>query len=361
MATTSSLSHDSSTSNKTISTYHLSRSLERALDEATYTGELVLSGRKLREFPNNKCDLSDTITADLSRNRFIEFPRTLCSFFSLERLNLYNNAIKSIPEQIVQIHMLKVLNLSRNQLAYIPPSLCKLPNLEILIISNNKLVSLPEEIGQLERLIELDVSSNDITQLPYQIGTLTCLRTLNIRRNMIVELPTELCNLKLINFDCSFNRITNLPLNLREMVSLIELNVENNPLESPPSSVCTLGLLHIMRFLLVEAMKEEKRRGLLTEHEINTKYRNSFSYQGSRHLQCGTRMRKTVMPSDSGYLTTEGSEKTLGDDDSVISMSNDHSIRSEPTLMLTLADEFSKELARQKGEYEKKRNVKHIN
>lgn len=75
MATVSSVSHDSSTSNiinpnkiKTIQ--HLSRSLERALDEATYTGELVLSGRKLREFPNysytnNKCDLSDTITAGL--------------------------------------------------------------------------------------------------------------------------------------------------------------------------------------------------------------------------------------------------------------------------------------------------------
>jgi len=75
MATPSSLSHDSSTSNinnknKTISIQHLSRSIERALDEATYTGELVLSGRKLREFPNysyknNKWDLSDTITAGL--------------------------------------------------------------------------------------------------------------------------------------------------------------------------------------------------------------------------------------------------------------------------------------------------------
>jgi hypothetical protein len=68
MATTSSLSHDSITSTTTKITtaiHHLSRSLERALDEATYTGELVLSGRKLREFPNNKCDLSDTITAGL--------------------------------------------------------------------------------------------------------------------------------------------------------------------------------------------------------------------------------------------------------------------------------------------------------
>jgi hypothetical protein len=32
-----------------------------------------------------------------------------------------------------------------------------------------------------------------------------------------------------------------------------------------------------------------------------------------RHVQFGTKMRKTVVPSDSGYLTTEGSEKTIGD------------------------------------------------
>ncbi|CAF0955304.1 unnamed protein product [Adineta steineri] len=360
MATLSSSNLDTTSNgtvnkNKNTSSNHINRSIERALDEATYTGEINLNARTLREFPNYKCDLSDTTTADLSRNRFIEFPRILCSFFSLERLNLYNNAIKSIPEQIVQIHMLKILDLSRNQLAYIPPALCKLPNLEVLIVHNNKLVSLPEEISQLDRLIELDVSSNDLTQLPYQIGVLANLRTLNISRNMITELPTELCVLKLIHFDCTYNRILRLPLNLREMNSLIELNVEHNPLEIPSASVCTLGLLHIMRYLLVEAMKEEKRRGLLTEHEINEKYKNSFSYQTSRHLQNGKKLRKTVVPSDSGYLTTEGSEKTIGDDDSELSMTNEHPIRGEPTLMLTLADEFSKELARQKAEYEKKK------
>ncbi|CAF0927692.1 unnamed protein product [Adineta ricciae] len=358
MATISSPNVDSTSNlpaNKTTSVNHLNRSIERALDEATYTGELNLSSRTLREFPDSKCDLSDTIIADLSRNRFIEFPRFLCSFSSLERLNLYHNAIKSIPEQIVANHMLKVLDLSRNQLAYIPQALCKLPNLEVLIIHNNKLVSLPEEIGQLDRLIELDVSSNDLTQLPYQIGLLSSLRTLNVRRNMITELPTELCALKLINFDCSFNRIARLPLNLREMNTLIDFNVEHNPLETPPAAICTLGLLHIMRFLLIEAMKEEKRRGLLTEYEINEKYKNSFSYQTSRQFQYGKKARKTVVPSDSGYLTTEGSEKTIGDDDSELSMPSEHPLRGEPTLMITLADEFSKELARQKAEYEKKK------
>ena len=57
-----------SNANKNISIHHLTRSIERALDEATYTGELNLNGRKLREFPNStyintKCDLSDTISA----------------------------------------------------------------------------------------------------------------------------------------------------------------------------------------------------------------------------------------------------------------------------------------------------------
>jgi hypothetical protein len=47
------------------------RSIERALDEAAYTGELNLNGRKLHEFPNSssvntKCDLSDTVTAGQS-------------------------------------------------------------------------------------------------------------------------------------------------------------------------------------------------------------------------------------------------------------------------------------------------------
>jgi hypothetical protein len=72
MATASSLILDSTSGvtvnknkNKNTSIHHLNRSIERALDEATYTGELNLNGRTLREFPNNKCDLSDTVIAGL--------------------------------------------------------------------------------------------------------------------------------------------------------------------------------------------------------------------------------------------------------------------------------------------------------
>lgn len=72
MATSSSLVRDGNSSvavnkNKTTSIHHTNRSIERALDEAAYTGELNLNGRTLREFPPNKCDLSDTVIAGESR------------------------------------------------------------------------------------------------------------------------------------------------------------------------------------------------------------------------------------------------------------------------------------------------------
>ncbi|KAL1457799.1 hypothetical protein WDU94_007993 [Cyamophila willieti] len=42
---------------------HLARSLERILEEAHLSGELNLSGRKLKDFPNSggKYDLSDSV------------------------------------------------------------------------------------------------------------------------------------------------------------------------------------------------------------------------------------------------------------------------------------------------------------
>jgi len=330
------------------------RSVERAFENAIYSSDLILTGRKLREFPpiddETRRDLSDTINADLSRNLFIEFPSILSTFRSLERLNLYHNAMKTIPEEICQLQQLKHLDLSRNQLTNLPSIVCQLKNLEILHLNNNKIEKLPDEIGQFERLIELDLSQNEIEQIPNSIGSIKSLRTFEIRRNFLIELPEDFCLLKLIRFDCSSNRLKKLPLNLRHMNTLIELHIENNPLENPPTSICTLGLLHVMKFLHSQAMKEEKQRGFLTEFELNAKYRNSFSFQGKRS---NSQLDKTFLSSDSGYLTTESNEKNLGDDDSVHSMSNEQSF---PCLTLSLADEFSKELARQRENYQRKKS-----
>ncbi|XP_045694910.1 leucine-rich repeat and calponin homology domain-containing protein 1 isoform X2 [Phyllostomus hastatus] len=233
----------------------LTRGLERALEEAANSGGLNLSARKLKEFPRTAApghDLSDTVQADLSKNRLVEVPLELCHFVSLEMLNLHHNCIRVIPEAIVNLQMLTYLNLSRNQLSALPACLCALP-LRVLIASNNKLGSLPEEIGQLKQLMELDVSCNEITALPQQIGQLKSLRELNVRRNYLEVLPQELVDLPLVKFDFSCNKVLGIPVCFREMKQLQVLVLENNPLQSPPAQICTKGKVHIFKYLSIQA------------------------------------------------------------------------------------------------------------
>ncbi|WAR27344.1 LRCH3-like protein [Mya arenaria] len=124
----------------------ISKPIERVFEDAQHTGEILLNGRKLREYPKlaAKYDLVDTISADVSKNRMAEVPKEL-----------------------------------RNQLSIIPPFISQLQTLEVLIASHNRLVSLPEEIGVLDKLMELDVSCNEISHLPLQIGDLKSLKSLN--------------------------------------------------------------------------------------------------------------------------------------------------------------------------------------
>uniref|UniRef100_UPI0037E7BB9C DISP complex protein LRCH3 n=1 Tax=Semicossyphus pulcher TaxID=241346 RepID=UPI0037E7BB9C len=232
------------------------RSLDRALDEASATGCLNLSGRKLKEFPRSAAnhDLTDTTRADLSRNRLSELPLEVCLFVSLESLNLYQNCLRSLPDSLLNLQALTYLNLSRNQLSVLPVVVCSLP-LKVLIACNNKLVSLPEELGQLRHLTELDVSCNEIQTLPSQVGQLENLRDLNIRRNHLVRLPPELADLPLVRLDFSCNKVTSLPVCYRQLTQLQTIVLDNNPLQTPPAQICIKGKVHIFKYLNLEASK----------------------------------------------------------------------------------------------------------
>ncbi|KAM4742149.1 DISP complex protein LRCH3 isoform 1-T1 [Anableps anableps] len=232
------------------------RSLDRALEEASVSGCLNLSGRKLKEFPRSAAnhDLTDTVRADLSRNRLSELPLEVSHFVSLEYLNLYQNCLRSLPDGLVNLQALTHLNLSRNQLSVLPAVVCSLP-LKVLIASNNKLVSLPEELGQLRQLTELDVSCNEIRTLPAQVGQLEALRDLNIRRNHLVRLPSELAELPLVRLDFSCNKVTSIPVCYRGLSQLQAIVLDNNPLQSPPAQICIKGKVHIFKYLNLEASK----------------------------------------------------------------------------------------------------------
>ncbi|CAB3231387.1 unnamed protein product [Arctia plantaginis] len=90
----------------------LTKSLERILEDAYLSGELKLSGRKLREFPKPvKYDLSDTVVADLSKNRFVELPDELTSYIYLEKLLLSQNIIRAVPNAVGGLTSLTYLDL----------------------------------------------------------------------------------------------------------------------------------------------------------------------------------------------------------------------------------------------------------
>uniref|UniRef100_A0A8C5EMQ0 Calponin-homology (CH) domain-containing protein n=1 Tax=Gouania willdenowi TaxID=441366 RepID=A0A8C5EMQ0_GOUWI len=235
------------------------RGLERALEEAAASGVLNLSCRKLKEFPRTAAnhDLTDTVEADLSKNRLTDVPSEVCHLVALETLNLYHNCIRTIPHTVISLQSLTSLNLSRNQLGSLPPCLCGLP-LRVLNASNNKLVSLPETIGQLHNLMELDISCNEITALPRHIGRLKALRELNVRRNLLCVLPEDLADLPLVKFDFSCNKVSTIPVCYRKMKQLQSLQLENNPLQSPPAQICIKGKVHIFKYLSIEACRSEK-------------------------------------------------------------------------------------------------------
>ncbi|XP_050720679.1 DISP complex protein LRCH3-like isoform X3 [Eriocheir sinensis] len=288
----------------------VSRSLDRTLSDAQDTCELKLSGRKLKDYPKAaaKYNLSDTVLADLSRNRLSEVPAEVTDYRSLETLNLYQNVIKHLPESLSCLQALTHLNLSRNQLSVIPGVVCSLAGLRVLDVSGNRLVSLPEELGRLHSLMQLDASYNQLAHLPPALGELDGLRSLNLRRNQLQTLPPELCFLRLVFLDLSGNRISTLPTELRFMGSLVTLALDNNPLQQPPASLCTRGRVHIFKRLEMIAAKEDKKRGILsTETEFRkTQLRKPSSCTDFRlvngFFEPRNNKRSTV---DSGYSTCD--------------------------------------------------------
>uniref|UniRef100_A0A673I894 Leucine-rich repeats and calponin homology (CH) domain containing 1 n=1 Tax=Sinocyclocheilus rhinocerous TaxID=307959 RepID=A0A673I894_9TELE len=299
----------------------LNRGLERALEDAANSGFLNLSTRKLKEFPRtaSNYDLTDTVEADLSKNRLIDIPSEMCHLVSLETLNLYHNCIKSIPDTIISLQSLTCLNISRNQLSVLPACVCGLP-LRVLNASNNKLNALPESIGQLTNLMELDVSCNEITALPRHIGQLKALRELNVHRNLLCVLPEDLADLPLVKFDFSCNKVSTIPVCYRKMTQLQSLQLENNPLQSPPAQICMKGKIHIFKYLAMEACHSDKMADALYLPDIDQhKKLDSDSGVGSDN---GDKRLSATEPSDEDSLslnvpmTNITEEEGLSKDDS---------------------------------------------
>ncbi|XP_022230147.2 leucine-rich repeat and calponin homology domain-containing protein isoform X1 [Drosophila obscura] len=313
----------SSSSSALLSHSQLTRSLERILEEAHFSGELILTNRKLKDFPKTgtKYALTDTVIADLSRNRFCELPEEVTTFAFLETLLLYHNTIRSIPESVKQLSSLTYLDLRSNQLSSLPREICFLP-LQVLLVSNNRLVTLPDELGRMDQtLTDLDASYNQLSALPARLGELRTLRSLSLRSNQLMYLPRELTCLSLVSLDVSNNRIASLPLEIRHMTTLVELQLENNPLTAPPASLCMRGLVHVFKFLETQATKDEKGSRTGGNYDGYTTLRRAPRHNSSGNvLEASTNSCSSSSNNqrrhqiDSGYSTSDGLDKRWSHD-----------------------------------------------
>ncbi|CAG9784632.1 unnamed protein product [Diatraea saccharalis] len=324
----------------------LTKSLERILEDAYLSGELKLSGRKLRDFPKPvKYDLSDTVVADLSKNRFSEVPDEVTAYVYLEKLLLSQNVIRSVPGTVGGLQSLTYLDLTSNQLTELPREVCQMP-LQVLLVPDNMLSTLPKEIGKMTSLAELDASNNRLTQVPMTLGDCAGLRALDLSNNQLGLLPLQITYLRLEHLDVSCNCISSLPLELRNMNSLVTLNLDNNPLVSPPTTVCMRGRVHIFKYLENTASKdnipqhkrvEETKRTAKHTSYINNSPNQSTTHQitsGNATIDCLRHKPRHVI--DSGYCT-DGVDKRWSNDGGGEAGGGCGSGRSTPSTPSTLS------------------------
>nr|CAB3263484.1 leucine-rich repeat and calponin homology domain-containing protein 1-like [Phallusia mammillata] len=243
---------------KMVSVLHSNtRHSEKLLDEAQYSGKLILNNRKLKDVVlcSGKHDLTDVTVVDFSRNGLNEVPIDLCEWYCLKNVTLSYNFIKVVPDFLIRLRLVQVLDLSNNLLSHLPSTISELKDLVVLRLNNNNLVSIPVEIGKLKKCQEFDVSGNSLNILPATVGKMDALLHFDVSRNNLADLPHELCQLPLVYFNASENCITKIPLCFQNMESIQQLILDQNPLMNPPAKLLKKGRVHLFKYLQIESAK----------------------------------------------------------------------------------------------------------
>lgn len=134
------------------------RSLERALAEPEKVLRLDLSGKKLREVPEEIRRLPNLNALDLSGNKLKELPPWLGELKSMQEFRASKNKLTVFPEGICRWRALKRLDLSRNAIAV-----------------------LPKCVGMLKQLVSLDLWDTDVGDFPREMEDMEALRFLDLR------------------------------------------------------------------------------------------------------------------------------------------------------------------------------------
>lgn len=134
------------------------RSVERALASPDVVYRLDLSGKKLKELPEELRQLKNLNALDLSGNK-----------------------LRTVPDWLGELTNLQELRISRNKLVEWPRAICALTHLKRLDLSRNALVAVPKCMGKLKELVSLDLWDNDLAEFPDELSGMSALRFLDLR------------------------------------------------------------------------------------------------------------------------------------------------------------------------------------
>ena len=151
-----------------LDTAHTYHSLERALAEPEKVLRLDLSGKKLKQVPDEIRRLPNLNALDLSGNK-----------------------LKELPAWLGELQSMQEFRASRNKLAAFPEAICRWRALKRLDLSRNALTGLPKCMGQLKQLVSLDLWDNDLADFPKELVGMDALHFLDLRNIQYSEEEME--------------------------------------------------------------------------------------------------------------------------------------------------------------------------
>jgi len=134
------------------------RSLERAMQDPLAVHRLELTGKKLKEVPEE-----------------------VRHFRNLNALDLSGNRIRTLPDWLGELAHIQEFRAARNKLSGEASVVCKWKHLKRLDMSRNALTGLPPCMGQLKELVSIDLWDNNLGDFPDEIAGMEALRFFDLR------------------------------------------------------------------------------------------------------------------------------------------------------------------------------------
>ncbi|XP_078616216.1 uncharacterized protein LOC144884638 [Branchiostoma floridae x Branchiostoma japonicum] len=208
---------------------------------------LDLSGKNLKQLPDEVFELKDLEALDLSFNKNIDLYSELIKLTNLKLLNLEECDLDTVPAAVMKLPQLQTLILSHNEDITLPGAMSSLVNLTVLDLDWCNLDTLPPVVLKLSHLHSLDLSHNKQISLPDELCTLENIKVLRLCKCSMASVPPAVLKLtQLEELDLSGNSGIHLPDGLSGLTNIRVLELKGTDMATVPSVVWRLVRLELL-------------------------------------------------------------------------------------------------------------------